>query len=146
MPPSLSLSTASTTWGPIQSAAISTGEARISERRLATGASLSPSTTFPPGRPRCEQRITLASLSVRYLMVGSTFLMRVSSLMVPVSISKGTLKSTRTSTRFPLTSISLKVFLFIFPLCAPTFPLSLSLPQLPSDRHRIHFSRSDLPP
>ena len=63
------------------------------------------------GLPIWLHRITAAPLSTRYLMVGSAPRMRFSSvILVPVSLSMGTLKSTRTSTFFPLTETSSMVF------------------------------------
>jgi len=56
-------------------------------------------------------KITIAPCSTRYRIVGSAAAMRVSSATAPSLI--GTLKSTRTSARFPLTSISRTVFLFM---------------------------------
>ena len=50
-------------------------------------------------------RAILAPCSVRYSIVGSEARMRVSSVILPPS--RGTLKSTRTRTRLPLTSRSL---------------------------------------
>ena len=47
-------------------------------------------------------------------MVGTAARMRVSSVILP-SASRGTLKSTRTSARFPAQSMSRIVFLFILP-------------------------------
>src|SRR5512142_1280966 len=61
------------------------------------------------GRPRWENRMTAAPCCKRYSIVGRAARMRVSSLTLPSLI--GTLKSTRTRTRFPFTSISRTVFL-----------------------------------
>ena len=61
------------------------------------GRRLIDSTGLPLGRPRCEQRMTLALWRSAYSMVGRVSRMRVSSVMTP-SFS-GTLKSTRMSTR-----------------------------------------------
>ena len=68
-----------------------------------------PSVKMPWGLPICEQRITFAPFSRRYLMVGraSTILL---SLVISPSLS-GTLKSQRTSTFLPETSTSSMVFL-----------------------------------
>ncbi len=59
----------------------------------------------PFGRPRCEQRTSsVAPRSSRSSSVGSAARIRVSSATLPSS--SGTLKSTRTRTRFPATSAS----------------------------------------
>src|SRR5579884_2281312 len=70
------------------------------------------STTSPLGRPRWDIKMTDAPLSSRYWIVGRAALMRVSSVMFR-SASRGTLKSTRTRTLLPATSISRIVFLFM---------------------------------
>lgn len=72
-------------------------------RRLMAG------TTLPLGRPRCEQRMTRALRRRAYSMVGTVSRMRVSSripMPSPLSLERGTLKSTRMSTRFPVRSRS----------------------------------------
>jgi len=56
----------------------------------------------PFGRPKWESRITLPPLSAISRMVGAARSMRVVSATLP--FSTGTLRSTRTSTRLPLTS------------------------------------------
>ena len=61
------------------------------------------------GRPICEQRMTFAPWSARYLTVGSAPTMRFVSVISPSFI--GTLKSQRTRTRLPETSMSSTVFL-----------------------------------
>ena len=53
-------------------------------------------------------RITLPPLPVKSLIVGSAALMRVSSVILPLS-SSGTLKSALTNTFFPETSASVKL-------------------------------------
>ena len=63
------------------------------------------------GLPRWEQAMTAAPWSSRYWMVGRAARMRLSSVMAPVALSWGTLKSQRSSTFLPLTSMSLTVFL-----------------------------------
>ena len=68
--------------GPTQSSSLITGRPSSSDRRRATGSILRSSTTWPLGRPRCEQRISVASLSSRYWMVGRAARMRVSSATV----------------------------------------------------------------
>src|SRR5215469_14591532 len=57
-------------------------------------------------------RITAASCLSKYWIVGRAATMRASSVIRCCS-SRGTLKSTRTRTRLPITSISRTVFLFI---------------------------------
>ncbi len=93
----------------MQSPTVFTSVPSISPRRAATGASLNDSTTRPSGRPRCEQRITRAFSLRRYSIVGRTAWMRLSLRTRRLSLSRGTLKSTRTSTRRPLVSTSLSV-------------------------------------
>ena len=85
--------------GPTQSSAVATGRPSSSERRAATGAMRSPSTTCPLGRPRWDMSTTAHPWSSRYEMVGRAARMRVSSTTRPSA--SGTLKSTRTSTRLP---------------------------------------------
>ena len=53
-------------------------------------------------------KITLAPFLIKSSMVGSAARMRVSSLIFPVALSMGTLKSTRTKTRLPAKSASVK--------------------------------------
>ena len=60
---------------------------------------------FPFGRPRCEQRITLAPSSMARLMVGRVERMRVSSVIWCES-SNGTLKSARMMTRLSRSTTS----------------------------------------
>src|SRR5262249_54923225 len=62
----------------------------------------------PFGRPKWESRTTLPPLSAISRMVGATRSMRVVSATSP--FSTGTLRSTRTSTRLPLTSASSSVW------------------------------------
>ena len=62
------------------------------------------------GLPIWEQSITLAPWSERYLTVGRAPTMRLVSVIAPSFM--GTLKSQRTSTRLPATSMSSTVFLF----------------------------------
>ena len=71
--------------------------------------------------PKCENNTTaFGSCSSKYLIVGKAWTIRLSFVISPVFLSLGTLKSTRTKTVYPFTSISLIVFLFIFlrPPCA----------------------------
>ena len=62
---------------------------------------------FPFGRPRWERRITFAPRSVEKRIVGSAARIRVSSV-IRRSPSSGTLKSTRTRARFPVSCASLR--------------------------------------
>src|SRR5215469_14023295 len=67
-------------------------------------------TILPLGRPRCEQRMTRALRRSAYSMVGMVSRMRVSSVMrgeppSPLD-ARGTLKSTRMSTRLLVRSRS----------------------------------------
>src|SRR5271170_3643257 len=74
-------------------------------RRWSTrGRRLMDSTGLPLGRPRCEQRMTLALWRSAYSMVGRVSRMRVSSVMMPSL--RGTLKSTRMRTRLSVRSRS----------------------------------------
>ena len=102
--PGLAAATAASTSGPTQSATHVTSAPSSSESLSPTGARRISSTTLPPGLPRCEHSTTTAPRSLRYSIVGSAPRMRESSLMRPSSNS--TLKSTRTSTRLPATSMS----------------------------------------
>src|SRR4030042_12763 len=77
---------------------------------FAAGARLIFGSAMPFGRPRCEAMINRAPWSRSQLMVGREALIRVSSRMAPFS-SRGTLKSTRRKTRFPLTSRSVTKFM-----------------------------------
>ena len=63
------------------------------------------------GLPRWEQAMTAAPWSSRYWMVGRAARMRLSSVIAPVVLSWGTLKSQRRRTFLPLTSMSFTVFL-----------------------------------
>ena len=55
--------------------------------------------------------MTAAPWFSRYCRVGRAARMRLSSVMAPVCLSWGTLKSQRQSTFLPLTSMSVTVFL-----------------------------------
>src|SRR4029079_3275032 len=59
---------------------------------------------LPPGRPRCEQRTSEAPRSRSSSIVGSAASLRIASATRPPS--RGTLKSTRSSTRSPATGAS----------------------------------------
>ncbi|MPN05640.1 hypothetical protein SDC9_152891 [bioreactor metagenome] len=97
---------------PITSFAILTFVFKSSLRRFATGFKEYFSEYSPLGLPRWEQRITFAPLSIRYRMVGREPTSLVSSVICCFS-SSGTLKSHRSRTFFPVTSISFIDFLFI---------------------------------
>ena len=65
--------------------------------------------------PKCENKtIALGDWSNKYLIVGNAATIRLSLVISPVSLLLGTLKSTRTKTVFPVTSISLTVFFCIY--------------------------------
>ena len=74
--------------------------------RGATGPSENLSSGPDLGRPRWEERRTLAPLSIRYFTVGTDARMRVSSEMV--FPSRGTFRSQRTRTFLPLRSASVR--------------------------------------
>src|SRR5436190_7609209 len=79
--------------------------------RSPTGRSRSPSWTLPSGRPRWLARMTAAPPWSRAEIVGMAARIRESS--VTLQSASGTLKSTRTKTRFPATSTSRMVSLSI---------------------------------
>src|SRR6266550_3045858 len=95
--------TAFSTRGPTESSRSCTSRLVSSARRFATGASESLA-SVPLGRPRWETSPSDAPPSMSALRVGSAARIRVSSATSP--FSSGTLKSTRTRTRFPRTSAS----------------------------------------
>lgn len=113
--PSAILATSAATPSPMQSGAITTGLPSSSDMRTAHGARLNLSSGPSLGRPRCEERSTLAPLSIRYLIVGTDARMRVSSVIVLPS--SGTLRSQRTSTRLPLSSASVRSPTDFFTIC-----------------------------
>src|SRR5262245_52490496 len=76
-----------------------TGRPSSEERCSATGAIEYWASTLPFGRPRWLAHTTVASRSSNAVMVGSAETMRRSSSILPSR--NGTLKSTRTSTRWP---------------------------------------------
>ena len=82
------------------------------DNSFATGSNEKSLFTCPFGLPKCEQRITLQSLSNKYFIVGRAPTILLLSVIFLFS-SKGTLKSHLTKTFFPLTSMSLTVFLFM---------------------------------
>ena len=86
------------TSSPIQSSNFLTGLPNNSDNRAATGVKRRDSST-PLGRPKWLVKITLAPLEVKSWIVGRAARIRVSSVIEP--LSRGTLKSTRTNTRFP---------------------------------------------
>ncbi len=106
MSPCFIVATAASAFGPMQSSAKATGRLTMRATSAATGFSESFGSR-PLGRSKCESRITLPPLSASSLMVGAISSMRVASVTLPSSI--GTLRSTRTSTRLPLTSASSRV-------------------------------------
>lgn len=110
--PSLSSAAIALALGPTTSASSAslTSTPRYSESLFATGARLNSGLYSPLGLPRCEQSITFAPCSIKYLIVGraATILL---SLVISPSLS-GTLKSQRARTFLPFTSMSSIVFLF----------------------------------
>ena len=104
----------------------STGIPRRSDRHRATGSDRRRMSTLPWGLPRWEQRMTRAPCPVRYIIVGRHARIRLSSSIFP-SGSRGTLKSTRTSTRFPRTSASFTVF---FCMLTPLLQFFLKTPPM----------------
>src|SRR5208282_6066244 len=106
MSPGFIAPTACSATSPMQSAAKAIGRPMTRAAAAATGLSESLASRFF-GRPKCASRITFPPLSAISVMVGATALMRVTSVTSPFCI--GTLRSTRTSTRLPLTSASSRV-------------------------------------
>src|SRR5258707_7949979 len=106
MSPGFMAFTAAAARSPMQSSANATG--RLSTAAIAGANGLSDCFGSGPfGRPKWESKITLPPLSAISRMVGATRSMRVVSATLP--FSTGTLRSTRTSTRLPLTSASSSV-------------------------------------
>src|SRR5262245_22696968 len=101
MSPGFMAFTAAAARSPMQSSANATGRSRTAAIAGANGLS-DCAGSGPFGRPKWESRITLPPLSAISRMVGATRSMRVVSATLP--FSTGTLRSTRTSTRLPLTS------------------------------------------
>src|SRR5579884_3364681 len=119
------------TAGPTQSGANATSLPSQRWSRLATGARLSLGSNFPLGRPRCEQRMTLAPSSIARLMVGSVDRILVSSATCNES-SRGTLKSARMMTRLLDSCRSSMVRLCRF--TAPLLPSCFTPPTPPAVR------------
>mmetsp|Transcript_6971 Transcript_6971/g.8397 ORF Transcript_6971/g.8397 Transcript_6971/m.8397 type:complete len:260 (+) Transcript_6971:721-1500(+) len=91
-----------------------TGFSRSSPSLSATGFSVIDCCGHPSGRPRCDMSTTdLAPFPSAISMVGNAPTIRWAFVMLP-SLSCGTLKSTRISTRLPTTSTSAIVFLLSF--------------------------------
>src|SRR5882672_11157418 len=96
----------------MRSLAKATGLPRSSASRSATGRSDGPPSarsakSSPFGRPRWAMTMTRAPRSASFLITGSEARMRPSSVISPLpDLSRGTLRSDRTSTRRPLTSMS----------------------------------------
>merc|ERR1719498_27523 len=99
-------STHAFTPSPMQSGAMATSLPRSSDSRGATGPRENLSSGPDLGRPRCDERSTLAPFSIRYLTVGTDARMRVSSVIVLPS--SGTFRSQRTRTFLPLRSASVR--------------------------------------
>src|SRR6516164_8033013 len=97
MSPGFMAFTAAAARSPMQSSANATGRSRTAAIAGANGLS-DCAGSGPFGRPKWESRITLPPLSAISRMVGAARSMRVASATLP--FSTGTLRSTRTSTRF----------------------------------------------
>src|SRR5579863_1854181 len=87
--------------GPTQSSAKANGRLTMRATSAATGLSESFGSR-PCGRLRCDSRMTLPPLPASSAIVWAISSMRVASVTLPPAI--GTLRSTRNSTRFPVTS------------------------------------------
>ena len=99
--PSLAPFTVSSTCLPTQSSVKVTFLPNSFSSSGTTGLRLYFGLGFPSGRPRCDMRMTaLAPCSMAYLMVGSAPTMR--WLLVILSPSRGTLKSTCASNQCPI--------------------------------------------
>src|SRR5665213_1703384 len=85
----------------MQSSTNLTGRLSVCASSAATGLSESFGSR-PFGRPKCDSRITLAPLSASSRIDGAMRSMRVASVTTP--FCTGTLRSARTSTRWPFTS------------------------------------------
>src|ERR1700691_2604371 len=103
MSPFFKTAIAASAFGPTQSSANATGIFKMRATSAATGRSES-FALGPLGLAKCDSRITLPPLSAISVMVGTISLMRVASATLPSCI--GTLRSTRTRTRFPFKSAS----------------------------------------
>src|SRR5205085_9313666 len=87
------------TSGPTESESIATGAPSSSESCSAIGPSDISGVYFPPGRPRCDARMTFAPRERAYWIVLSDARIRVASVSRP--FLTGALKSTRMNTRRP---------------------------------------------
>ena len=94
---------------PTQSGAMATGSPSSSLSLSATGFRDISGTTWPLGRPRWEQAITLPPSFRMKRTVSRAARMRVSSPMTP--FFNGTLKSQRSSTFLPFSGASATLFL-----------------------------------
>ena len=91
---------------------MATGCPSSSARRTAHGRQPQSLHHLAVGPAQVRAQITAGTFcSSRYRMVGSAARIRASSVMAPEALSSGTLKSTRSRTRFPRTSMSLTVLL-----------------------------------
>src|SRR5260370_748790 len=120
--PGFSARTASSASGPMQSSAKATGLPSAFDSGSTKGLSDISGTRLPSGRPKWLSTITLAPLAASSARVGTARSMRVASVTCPFFI--GTLRSTRTSTRLPDTSmesIVLKLTLGMHLLLRSTF-------------------------
>src|SRR5205823_9881351 len=96
------------------------------------------STRLPFGLPKCDIKIVFAPCSRSQVIVGSDARIRVSSVstILPSRASTGTLKSTRTRTRFPRTSRS----------CRVSFMASAHAPARARARNRDRINNQAIPP
>src|SRR5215475_14104992 len=101
--PGFSARTASSATGPTESFAKATGLPSAWASGSTSGLSDISGTRLPSGRPKWLSTITLAPLAASSLSVGAARSMRVASVTLPFFI--GTLRSTRTRTRLPDTSM-----------------------------------------
>src|SRR5262245_23762242 len=98
---------ASSATGPMQSSAKATGRPTALDKGSTSGFRDISGTRLPSGRPKWLSTITLAPLLASSVSVGAARSMRVASDTLPDFI--GTLRSTRTSTRLPDTSMESRV-------------------------------------
>src|SRR3984893_5167339 len=120
--PGFRVRTASSASGPMQSSAKAPGLPSALTSGSTSGFNDISGTRLPSGRPKWLSTITLAPLAASSASVGAARSMRVASVTLPFFI--GTLRSTRTSTRLPVTStesIVLKLTLGMHLLLGSTF-------------------------
>ena len=94
--------------GPIHSATKITFDLRCASNSSRICTRLKFGFLSPLGRPKCASKTGAPPFCIIVLIVGTIFLMRVTSDTFPFTI--GTLRSTRVRTRFPFKLIWLSVF------------------------------------